>query len=163
MGPASSKVTVVEFSDFQCPYCRQLFWSLDSIRHEYPGDVAVVFRNYPIQELHPQARPAAVAAECAGMQGRFEAYHDLLFRLQDSLGHVSWNSLARRSQVPALDQFEACLTDARTAMHIDSDVHSADSLAIRGTPLVFVNEFRFPGTPTYRIIDSIVSIIRAGR
>jgi protein-disulfide isomerase len=84
LGPADAWVTVVEFSDFECPYCAQATNTLDQVKLAYPGSVRIVFKHFPLS-FHPQARPAAIAAECAHAQGKFWEMHDLIFRNQASL------------------------------------------------------------------------------
>lgn len=87
-GPATAPVTIVEFSDFQCPYCRIAWDTLRILRARYPTQVTLVYRHYPLQGIHPRALEAASAAECAGAQGLFERFHDVLFLRQESLSAI---------------------------------------------------------------------------
>ena len=96
LGPDTAPVVIVVFSDFQCPYCAKGQTTMDSLRRKYPTQVKFLYRHLPLETLHPLAWPAAAASECAADQGKFTAYHDLLFRLQDSLGRVTWPTLAER-------------------------------------------------------------------
>lgn len=156
IGPANAPVTIVEFSDFQCPYCRRLAAVLDSVMADYPGKVRVVFRHYPLPHLHPSARMAAIAAECAGRQGRFPSMHDQLFRAQDSIGVTSWSAFAVRAEVMDTIRFGGCLTEPAHVARLQRDSIAAESLGITGTPTVMVNEWRMWETPTAAAITKIV-------
>jgi protein-disulfide isomerase len=155
LGPPDAPVTIVEFSDFQCPYCKVLYRSLKAVRVRYPGKVRVVYREYPLEGLHAHAFEAAVAAECAGTQGRFEALHDLLFEKQDSIGLLSWATLAHRSRIPDARAFSRCLTDSAATWRVRADIAAGRRLGVRGTPTVLLNDLLLPGTPTELQLDSL--------
>ena len=156
IGPAQAAVTIVEFSDFQCPFCRTLAHSLSELRKRYPDRVAIVFRHYPLEKVHPFARGAALAAECAGQQGAFAPYHDLLFALQDSLGHISWDTYARRAGVKNITQFADCVKNARLAERVDGDVRVGEAIGVQGTPTILINDRRLSGAPSPGLLDSLV-------
>jgi len=107
LGPLNASVRIVEFADFECPACRALQRTLRELRKRHPGTVAVIYRHYPLAG-HFLAMPAAVAAECAAVQGRFESYADLLFEKQDSLNALSWSALAASAGVSDTARFETC-------------------------------------------------------
>lgn len=155
LGPSDASVTIVEFSDFQCPYCRVAFAALRDLRMKYPGQVAVIYRHYPLAQ-HPFARDAALAAECAASQGRFESFHDLAFAAQDSLGHRQWSSFARAAGVPNTAIFAECMRQRAFDGIIDRDVRAGDSLGVRGTPTILVNQRRILRTATLPLLDSLV-------
>lgn len=146
-GSANAVVTVVEFDDFQCPYCEHLFRSLEAIRARYPGKVAIVYRNFPLPELHPYAMRAALTAQCAADQGRFERAYEFLFGNQDSVGRLTPLQLARRIGVGNLSRFRACVTGEAVRRRLAADSLAAQSLHIGGTPLFLVNEWLFHGMP----------------
>ena len=105
MGSASAPVTIVEFADFECPACRRFVTkALDPVRREFPDQVSVVFRHWPLT-YHHFAYPAARAAECAGAQGRFEAFYNSLYKSQDSLGVKTFDDFAATSGVPDLSAY----------------------------------------------------------
>lgn len=156
MGPAKSRVTIVEFSDFQCPFCRTLALRLDTLRQRYPNDVAVIYRHYPLPQIHPYARTAAVATECAAAQGKFQALHDALYAQQDSIGKLQVATFASRAGVPDTTALLACVRDSVTAPRIQEDVQAGDRLGITGTPGVLVNELFLGGAPTLAQLDSLV-------
>ena len=161
IGAARAPVTVVVFSDFQCPFCKQLSASLRSVRSKHPaGDIAIVHRNYPLTRIHPYARPAAVAAQCAARQGRFEQYHDLLFAKQDSLGSVDWWGSAQQVGVADSSAFTLCLQDQAVASALRADSLAAEALRITGTPLVMINGWLFDGTPSEQAIEEVIGKVR---
>jgi len=138
IGPADARVKIVEFSDFQCPYCRTMSGRLRAIQEAHPGKVALLYRHFPLS-YHPHARPAAHASVCAEAQGRFADFHDLLFARQDSLGSVAWSRIAADAGVADLPEFERCLTSESTHARVESDVQAAARLGISGTPTLLVN------------------------
>jgi protein-disulfide isomerase len=132
MGPANAPVTIIEFADFECPVCRKFeLGALRYIRNRYPNDVQVVFRHWPLP-YHRFAYPAARAAECAGAQGKFEAYHDLLYEKQDSLGLKSFDSFARDAGVADLTVFATCDTATLPVAVIARDSAAARRIGGRG-------------------------------
>lgn len=146
VGPSQAAVTLIVFSDYQCPSCRQLFLKIDMISRTYPQDVAVVWRHLPL-EGHPFAVPAARASVCAANEGRFEAMHSLLFLMRDSLGLVSWPSLALRAGIRDTVAFAACLRRGDTQARIDSDASAARAVHAVATPTLLVNELQYVGAP----------------
>lgn len=148
IGPRDAPITVVAFSDFECPYCQRMASILDSLTSMYPKQVQVVFRHFPLTAIHPQALPAAIAAECAANQGRFGEYHDILFAAQDSLGQRPWAALAAEVNVPDLPTFSSCLENATTGQQIAADTLAGRKLGITGTPTIMINGWLFAGTPS---------------
>lgn len=138
-GPVDAPAVLVTFSDFQCPFCAQLASVLAELRTEQPGLVRMVYRHLPLTTIHPHARDAALAAECAAEQGRFEAFHDELYRRQPEIGSVAWQVFAAAAGVPDPVGFQACVNDARYAASVDRDVTLAEGLDVTGTPTVFLN------------------------
>jgi len=151
-GPSDAPVTIVEFSDFQCPACEQAFQDLhDLLRRR--NDVRVVFRHFPLDQqcnermtrgVHPMACLAAAAAECAGQQGKFWEYHDLLFANQSTLERESLFAHARATTLD-LRAFRTCLDDPATMEGVREDVRAADALGVDSTPTIFVNGRRIDG------------------
>ena len=145
MGPADAPVQIVEFSDFQCPFCATFAATLKKARARYPDRISVLYRHYPIQQIHPHARTAGLAAECAGEQGRFEAYHDALFAAQDSIGTRAWERFAAEAAIPDLDAFTRCVREERLLANVDRDAALAEESGIRLTPTIVVNGTLIPG------------------
>jgi protein-disulfide isomerase len=146
MGPSNPTVTLVEFSDFQCPACRDLSNSLQRLRAKHPRDVAVVFRHYPLP-MHASANDAARASECAARQGRFEAYHDALFAAQEAVGKAPWSSFARTAAVRDLSAFDVCVRDPASGPAVARDILDGQHLRVTATPTILVNGARLNGTP----------------
>lgn len=145
MGPATAPVQIVEFSDFQCPFCATFSETLRKVRAKYPDRLAVLYRHYPIQEIHPYARTAALAAECAGEQGRFEAYHDRLFAQQDSIGSKAWERFAAEAGVRDAGAFIRCVREERLLAKVDRDTELAEKSGIRLTPSIVIDGTLIPG------------------
>ena len=145
MGPASAPVQIVEFSDFQCPFCATFRGTLAKLRAKYPDRVSVLYRHYPIDALHPHARTAALASECAAEQGRFEPYHDLLFAEQDSIGSKPWERFAAEAGVPDADAFARCVAEERLAAGVQRDFELAEETGISLTPSIIFNGTLVPG------------------
>src|SRR5262249_17984609 len=117
LGQADAPVTLVEFSDYQCPYCRMFFSdTFPTLRREYidTGKVRYVFRDYPLAQMHPQARKAAEAAHCAGEQGKYWEMHDLLFQNQQALALPQLSEYARNLGLDGAS-FDACLQSEKYA------------------------------------------------
>jgi protein-disulfide isomerase len=157
IGPPDATVILVEFSDFQCPWCKRLLTELRQVRHRYPNDFAILYRHLPLTSLHPHAKAAAVAAECAGRLGHFEGMHDILFESSDSLGVVPWHSLARRAGVADADsgEFNACLVDPAAIAVVERDSTAAAALG-QGTPMSLIEGVRIRGSVPATVLDSIV-------
>lgn len=134
LGTPQAPVRVVEFSDFQCPFCARVTPELRQLQQRYPGKVAVVYRHFPLENIHPHAFAAAVAAECAGEQNRFEAFHDALFAGQDSIGKRPWSAYAAQAAVPDAGAFDRCVREQRFAGRVREDMRAAQRAGIDGTP-----------------------------
>jgi protein-disulfide isomerase len=156
MGPVNAPVTIIEFSDFQCPYCARLQPRLQSAHAKYPGRFRVIYRHLPIASLHPFATQAAEVAECAGEQGRFAAMHDALYAAQAAIGQRPWKDFAVDAAVRDTDGFEKCLTSHRYAKRVASDVSTARALGIRGTPTLIINGRVLRGLPDSVELDRLL-------
>jgi protein-disulfide isomerase len=136
LGSSDARLAVVEFSEFQCPFCRQFheqtFAKLKS-RYIDTGKVLYVFRDLPLGSIHPEAKPAAIAANCAGRQGAFWGMHHELFLNQNRLGSALYTEVARKLELDEAS-FRSCLVDAEIAAEIDRDVIDAARAGIQGTP-----------------------------
>ena len=153
LGRADAPVTVVEFSDYQCPFCGRFFATvLPALRSEYidSGKVRYVFRDYPLDQLHPYARKAAEAAYCAGEQGKYWEMHDALFRYQKSLAPPQ---LAEHAQSLGLDsaRFATCLTSGRHVARIERGLADGAAAGVQGTPAFVIGRTKagdvVEGTP----------------
>ncbi len=147
IGNPDAPITIIEFSDFQCPFCARFYTqTLPLIYEEYiePGKVKLVFRDYPIQSIHPNAVPAAVASECANEQGKFKEMHDMLFEKQNEWSkQKTADALSLFSQYATkiqLEQevFDSCLTSGKYIEEIRKDLDDGRDYGVTGTPGFFV-------------------------
>jgi predicted DsbA family dithiol-disulfide isomerase len=148
-GPGSARVTIVEFADFQCPYCRRLAQTLRSLQAAYPTQVKLVYRYMPLRSVHPDAGRAAEAAACADLQGKFWEMHDALYADQSALGAEAIKATARRLKLDDA-RFDTCLDGGQTAARVKSDEDAALALGLTTTPSAFVDgRFRSGALPLY--------------
>jgi hypothetical protein len=129
---------------------------IDSLRQAHPEEIATVFRHYPVTEQHPHAHQAALAAECAREQGRFEAYRGLLFREQSRIGRTSWSDFARQAAVPDTERFGRCMSDRRYARRIAADLKAGRRLGVPVTPTILVNQWKIVGVPDGQKLATLV-------
>jgi protein-disulfide isomerase len=150
-GNAAAPVAIIAYSDFQCPFCARFaqttFHDLET-QYISTGKAVFAFRHLPLSSLHPQAQPAAVAAACAGRQGKFWEMHDRLFGEAKRLNDSSWPTLARQLKLDA-DVFSRCLdTDGPVAVR--GDLQTAQELQITGTPTFLIGTVGADGRVTVR-------------
>src|SRR5438093_6348695 len=138
LGPVAAPVTIVEFSDFQCPFCKQVVPTLTQVRSRYGEKVKLVYRDFPIDGLHPQARNAAEAARCAHDQGKFWEYHDALFANAPKASPEQLRAYAQQVGLE-LPSFERCLASGTHAATVQKSVDEAIRLGVTGTPAFFIN------------------------
>lgn len=158
LGDKNAKVKIIEFSDFQCPFCKALFDdSLSQIKKDYvdTGKASFAYRHYPLTSIHPNAQKAAEASECANDQNKFWEYHDQLF-----INQAGWESLdATAAQAKFVEyagtlglntaQFGECVTSGKFADAISKDVSDGSGIGVSGTPATFVNGIIVEGAVPY--------------
>jgi len=142
-GPEGAKIIIVEFSDFQCPFCRKGSATAYQVLEEYPKDVKIVFKHLPLP-FHPEAKPAAQASIAAQNQGKFWEMHDALFENQAALGEETYMRLAEEIGLD-MDKFKKDLADPETAKMVENDAATATKLGVRGTPGFFINGVQLSG------------------
>lgn len=137
LGPANAPVHVVVFTDFECPYCFESERTLGALRERYGDKLALEYLNYPLPN-HSHARPAAVAALCAGAQGKYREYHDLLFSHQQDLAKADFG---RWAESLGLDRakFDACMATGEPDRHVDRDIREGVAAGLTSTPTFLVN------------------------
>ncbi|MDQ3944870.1 MAG: Na+/H+ antiporter NhaA [Actinomycetota bacterium] len=158
-GPFDTPVTLVEYGDFECPYCGQAEPAVRQLMLTFGDDLTFVFRHLPLPEVHPHAELAAEAAEAAGAQGRFWEMHDLLFAHQDALTRDDLRRYAGDLGLD-LDQFTRDLDQRRYALRVQRDAASADDSGAAGTPTFFINGRRHHGPPV--VTSLATAVARAG-
>ena len=136
-GPESAKVTIVEFADFQCPFCTRVNSTLTQIREQYPKDVKLVFKHLPLR-IHPQAPGAHAAAEAAHRQGRFWEMHDKIFANQGDLAPETFVAYAGQLGLD-VDAFKKDVGSDDVKKRLDADTREAQTLGVSGTPAFFIN------------------------
>jgi protein-disulfide isomerase/autonomous glycyl radical cofactor GrcA len=136
-GPADAKVTIVEFSDFQCPYCGQAFGTVEQLMQQYAGKVKLVFRQFPLP-IHPNAEKAAEASLCAADQGKFWELHDLLFKNQKKLDVSDVKTYAASAGLDG-QKFAQCLDSGEKKKQVDFDLEAGQAAGVSGTPAFFIN------------------------
>lgn len=147
LGNPNAPLTMVEFSDFQCPFCAKFHaQTLPLIKENYikSGKVNFVYRDFPITGIHPNAMPAALAAECADDQGKFWEYHDMIFANQDSWksldvssAYVTFQEYAKELGLDT-SEFSSCLTTAKHSQEVNKDLQDGQNYGVAGTPGFFI-------------------------
>jgi protein-disulfide isomerase len=147
IGDIDATITIIEFSDFQCPFCAKFHvQTLPTIMDEYinKGTVKLVFRDFPIQSIHPNAVPASVAAECANEQGKFKEMHDILFEKQNEWDNqemnkaiILFNQYASEMQLEQ-EKFDSCLKNGKYIEEIKKDLEDGRAYGVSGTPEFFI-------------------------
>jgi predicted DsbA family dithiol-disulfide isomerase len=155
VGPSNAPVTIVEFSDFQCPYCGNLFPVLKEIEAKYADKVRVVYRQFPLTQIHPYAQKAAEASLCAKEQNKFWEYHDSLFANQDEL---SVDALMNRAAELKLDTgaFKTCLESGSQAAAVRKDIDDGYKAGVTGTPALYINGRPYRGESSFEAIANII-------
>jgi len=153
-GPANAKVTIVEFSEFQCPFCKKFQPTIDQIVKEYPNDVRHVFYNLPLP-FHNNARGAARAGVCADKQGKFWEFREMAFVNQQAIDEPNLRTNAEKLGLD-MAKFDVCVKDPATDKKIEEDLAYAASVGARGTPTSFVNGVLFSGARPYEELKKTV-------
>jgi predicted DsbA family dithiol-disulfide isomerase len=154
LGKKDAKVTLVEFSDFQCPFCAEAARTIKRVAESHGESVRVVFRQYPLP-FHKHAVGAAQAALAAHDQGKFWEFHDLLFENQEALTGEALDGYAQSIGLD-LKAFRTASSGEATAARVTSDMQLGDSVSVRGTPTVFVNGRRLPNGVEYEAVAAAV-------
>ncbi len=153
-GPADAPITIVEFSDFECPYCAMAEKSVDEVMEAYKGKVRVVFRDFPLP-FHAKAPKASEAAHCAGEQGKYWEMHAALFADQ---GKLEIDALKATAGTLSLDQkkFDACLDGGKMAAKLEENKEAGKALGINGTPAFFINGRELSGAVPFEQFKEII-------
>lgn len=157
LGDEDAPVTIIEFSDYQCPFCAKFYTdSLQQIKKDYveTGKVKVIYRDFPLS-FHPEATPSAIAAECAGEQGEYYAFHDGLFENQGRLGADLYAELAKDIGLD-MSKFNTCLKDPKMAAEVQKDFKDGQASGVTGTPAFFVNGVKVSGAQPYSVFKQII-------
>jgi protein-disulfide isomerase len=153
-GPATAPVTIVEYSDYQCPFCRRAHPTMERVLKEYGDKVRFVYRDYPLN-FHPRAVPSSVAARCAAEQGKFWEYHTNLMEVN---GDLSDADLGKRATDLSLDMaaFDACYASKKFEAAIQSDFQAGAAVGVTGTPAFFVNGRMIVGARPFEDFKNVI-------
>ena len=154
-GPDTAEVTIVEFADFECPFCRQLSQTLRQIRRRYGDRVRVVWKDLPLTKVHPRAFQAAEAARCAFEQGKFWEYHDRLFANQRALQTPALKAYARDVGLDG-ERFSACLESSRHGDVVRHAISEAVGLGVTATPTTFVSGRMISGAKPFAAFAAVI-------
>ncbi|MEK6914789.1 MAG: DsbA family protein [Nanoarchaeota archaeon] len=141
LGDPNAEITIIEFSDYQCPFCKKFYdETLPLLKSDYinKGKVKLIYRDYPLSSIHPQAQKAAEAAECAGEQNKYYQYHDKLFKDQKALNIDNLKKYAKELGLNTND-FNNCLDSNKMESEVQKDLEEGLNLGIQGTPAFFIN------------------------
>lgn len=165
-GVADAPVTIVEFGDYQCPFCKRLYDNFKGNIEPYidRGEVKHIYRDFPLKSIHPQAFQAAEASQCADAQGKFWQYHDLLYDKQTEWsGNINFESLlSDYAQEVGLDiqKFESCLENGEMALEVEADYQAALALGVGSTPTFYINGRQIVGAvPWEQVKQAIESLL----
>jgi protein-disulfide isomerase len=154
-GNPDAPVTIIEFSDFQCPYCRSASATMRTLMNKYKDRVRLSFRDFPLESIHAQAEHAAEAGRCANEQHKFWEFHDMLF---DNPAKLSDQDLVGHARTLGLDarQFENCLLDGKYRGPVEEDIHAGTAAGVTGTPGFFINGVFLNGSQPLATFESMI-------
>jgi protein-disulfide isomerase len=155
IGSASAPVTLVEFSDFQCPFCQRVAPTLKQVKQTYGDKVRIVWKDFPLTQIHPQAFKAGEAAHCAADQGKFWEYHDRLFANQQQLMPAD---LKKHATDLGLDSkaFDSCLDSSKYGERVRDGVAEGSRLGVNSTPMIYINGRALSGAQPYEVFASVI-------
>lgn len=154
MGKGGAPVTLVEFADYQCPYCQTVNPQIQKLKREFGDSLTIMYKDFPLP-MHASAQKAAEAARCAGRQGKFWEYHDVLFYSKQ----VGPDDLREHARVLKLDNelFDRCLDNGEEADAVKRDLQDAKDLGLTGTPSFFINGHFFSGVVDYAALKDLIN------
>ena len=162
LGPDVAPITIIEFSDYECPYCRK--WHVEvlpSLQAEYGDQIRLVYRDFPLTSIHSNATPAAVAANCAREQDMYWEYNEKLFDMKLNLGTSTYQTYAEELDLE-MDAFNECLESGRYVDEVEADYEFAVNLGIRSTPTFFVNGIPVVGAQPFEVFKNLIDQELAG-
>jgi protein-disulfide isomerase len=154
-GPSSAPVSIVKFEDFQCPFCKQVQPTIVELLKRYDGKVRLVHKDLPLDSIHPQAHQAAEAARCAGEQGKYWNYHDVLYANSTKLGLEDLKGYASELGLN-VESFRACYNSGKYKAVVKKDLNEGAQLGITGTPSFFINGREISGAQPLEAFAAII-------
>jgi protein-disulfide isomerase len=154
-GSEKAKVTIVKFEEFQCPYCKAVQPTLKELLKRYDGKIRLVHKDLPLDQIHPRARPAAEAARCAGEQGKFWDFHDMLYANGAKLTDEEFKSAAKEVGLDT-DSFDKCLASGKFKGAVQKDLLEGAKLGLNGTPAFFINGRELTGAQPLEAFAAVI-------
>src|SRR3989344_2211442 len=158
LGNPEAPVTIVEFGDFQCPFCAQFFRTTEQqVIEQYvkTGKVRFIYRDFPLSGIHEHAQKSAEASECANEQGKFWPYHDILYARQAMLGVANYKVWARELGLNG-DQFDQCLDSGKYTAEVQKDFQDGQTAGVTGTPASFINGKLVSGSVPFEAMKEVI-------
>lgn len=161
-GPENAPITIIEFSDYECPYCRK--WHLEvlpRLLEAYPDQIRLVYRDFPLTNIHANATPAASAANCAGEQDSYWEFNELLYSMSNDLNISGYQAYADQLELD-MDSFNECLESGRYNSEVMADFEYAANLGVSSTPTFFVNGIPVVGAQPFEAFAQLINQELAG-
>ncbi|CAI8778891.1 Thioredoxin domain-containing protein [Pseudomonas sp. IT-347P] len=157
-GSAHAKVTLVEFGDYECPYCGEAYWMVKNLQQHFRDDLLFVFRNFPLTTAHPHALGAAVTAEYAGSRGFFWEGHDELYENQDRLGLPLYRAIVLKHGLSS-EELDVAMREDTYIPKIQSDFNGGVRSGVNGTPAFYFDGLRYDGVPEFNEMSQIIELL----
>jgi len=162
LGSEDARITIIEFSDYECPFCKQ--WHLEvwpKIQEKYGDQVRLVYRDFPLSSIHANAIPAAEAANCAGEQDQYWGFNEQLLSGDMEFNRTSYEKMAQNLNLD-LASFQECLDENRFQKEVEDDMNYAAELGVRSTPTFFINGLAVVGAQPFDVFEKIIDMELAG-
>jgi protein-disulfide isomerase len=162
-GPADAPITLVEFSDFECPFCYRVLPTLEQVEETYGDRVRIVYRQFPLNAIHPSAQIAAEASLCADAQGKFWEMHDAIFEVRGKVGAEDLKRMAADLDLDS-EAFASCLDSGEMKSRVAADVQAGRQAGVSGTPALFINGRYLSGAQPFSVVSRIIDdeLVRIG-
>jgi protein-disulfide isomerase len=154
-GKVDAPVTIVEFTDFHCPFCKRVLPTLDELESRYGDKIRIVFRDFPIDSLHPEARKGHEAARCAGEQGKFWPFHDKIFANAPKVSADDLKAYAKQVNLD-VEAFERCFTSGKYRTAVEKDIDEGKSIGVTGTPSFIINGRTITGARSLDFFKQVI-------
>lgn len=155
LGDKDAPITIVEFSDLQCPYCSKFHTTMNQIARDFKGQVRWVYKHFPLESIHPFAKKAALATECAGDQGKFWEYTNHLFENQSKINNEFLKESAKNLKLDS-GKFDKCLDGEKYLSKVNNDIAEGKKAGVAGTPASFINGKLIKGAESYETIKRMI-------
>lgn len=154
-GDSKAAVVIIEFSDFECPFCQTAYPVMKQMLTKYSGKIRLAYRDFPLRQIHPHAEAAAEASRCATEQGKFWEYHDLLFSNPGKLDNAALDEYARSLQLDK-ELFESCLSSGKFKAGVEDDLQAGLKAGVSGTPAFFINGTLVTGAQPAAVFEKAI-------